>query len=185
MILPDMGEGEIDNEEALRLRFLALAPLSSLTKRPPPPVAPEEERRGEPRARVGHGKDIEIEVAVLARRSHAVVRSQSPFLSLQAITPETAKRTALNNASSSTSISNSVMHIGMSIGIGSAIADALTRSTVSKAVEASGVNRVARALGVGREAVCRVASGMPTRRGTLALVRQAIAEGALKPGATP
>ncbi|MCC6902799.1 MAG: hypothetical protein IT377_27755 [Polyangiaceae bacterium] len=42
-------------------------------------------------------------------------------------------------------------------------------------VDAFGVERAARTLGVGRETVLRLAGGLPVRRGSIALVRESLA----------
>jgi hypothetical protein len=46
------------------------------------------------------------------------------------------------------------------------------RRALMSAIEAHTVNPVARALGLGREAVARLAAGIPVRAGTVALAEQ-------------
>lgn len=57
------------------------------------------------------------------------------------------------------------------------VASEHVRAAVRKLVAAQGVAAVARYLHVSREAVARVAAGIPVRAGTLALVLQHLAGG--------
>jgi hypothetical protein len=47
-----------------------------------------------------------------------------------------------------------------------------SRKALMSAIEAHSVNPVARALGLGREAVARLAAGIPVRAGTVALAER-------------